>query len=214
MRGDDPSTVDRGGSGTGEVTGVVLAGGESSRFRDGHKALATLEGEYLLDRVLDAVTAATMADPIVSVGDGNKRDVLSPVLSNQSVRVTFDDPTFSGPLAGLFGALDSIETPWLFLCGCDMPRLSPDAIQYLIDRRDAEAIVPVTDGKPEPLHALYRRSSLVEVTGDVSPEAGVHSLLDHLATTARVPFDRALERTDLEASTTNVNTLAELERIR
>jgi molybdopterin-guanine dinucleotide biosynthesis protein A len=117
-----------------EVRGVVLAGGESRRFGDGSKALATLDGDPLIARVARAVREATGAPPTVAVRGPAGRRTLSTVLPD----ATFveDAPGFEGPLAGVAGAARATTAPWLFVCGCDMPLLSAPAVEWLADHAD------------------------------------------------------------------------------
>lgn len=198
------------------VTGVVLAGGESSRFSDGHKAAATLYGEPVLERVVAAVRAGTDAEPVLAFRTETQREQLVELLDDRPVRTTIDDPSFSGPLAGLYGSFEAFETPWLFLCACDMPLISATAVRHLSDRRtrDADAVIPVgASGEPEPLHALYRRESVLRVRESVPATAGVRSLVSHLDEVVAVPFGDVPAGVDLERSTTNVNTRADLARL-
>lgn len=51
------------------ITGIVLAGGRSTRFGDAsvNKATTALEGKTLLEQVTDAVATATNRPPVVAV---------------------------------------------------------------------------------------------------------------------------------------------------
>ncbi|WP_435345877.1 molybdenum cofactor guanylyltransferase [Haloarchaeobius sp. HRN-SO-5] len=196
------------------MTGVVLAGGGSTRFTDGHKALATLDGDPLLLRVSEAVRAGTDRTPVLAFRTEDQRQRLGSAVGD--VRTRFDDSAFSGPLAGLYGALDAVDTPWLFLCACDMPLVSPAAIRFLADRRadEVDAVVPIgASGDPEPLHALYRRAAVACIRDEVTPAAGVRALPSQFDEVASVPVGDAPAGVDLEASTTNVNTRAALARL-
>jgi molybdopterin-guanine dinucleotide biosynthesis protein A len=81
-----------------------------------------------------------------------------------------------GPLAGLAAALESIETPWLFAVGCDMPFMSPGVIEALGSRRAGhQAVVPVVQGHPQPLAAFYARDCL-DAIRDIQAGGGKRSL--------------------------------------
>lgn len=119
---------------------------------------------------------------------------------------------FRGRSAGCSLASEAVETPWVFVCAGDMPRLSPEAIQWLADQRaesETTAVVPVEEnGKPELLHAFYRREALEEIRTAVREDAGVRSLLAPLENVATVTASNG--PTELARSLTNVNTKATL----
>jgi len=196
------------------VTGVVLAGGDSTRFGDAEKALATLEGDPLVARAAAAVREATDATPVVAARRDAQAARLSTVLDDATF--AYDDPDYAGPLAGLVGAAPAAETPWLFVCGCDMPLLSARAVEWLADRLpdEAAALAPVQpDGTPEPLHAVYRREAVAAAADGLPRAAGVHALLDALSVET-VPIGAAPPDVPLADSVTNVNTPEELAAVR
>lgn len=205
------------------VRGVVLAGGRSTRFGDANKALATLEGRPLVARVVDAVAAATGEPPLLSVATDEGADRLADALGDRAVEPVRDDPALSGPLAGLAAAAAATDAPWLFVCACDMPLVSPASIEALrgrlaaIDgdradeRGDVSAVVPVVEGYDQPLHALYHRRTVADALADRSPGDALMTLLGELAV-ERVAAD-AVDAPLVEA-TTNVNTREELAALR
>lgn len=207
-------------SGPERVRGVVLAGGRSTRFGAENKALATLDGRPLADRAVSAVAEATDGAPVLSVATDTQADRLTGALQHREVETVYDSAAHAGPLAGLAAAVEAADAPWLFVCACDMPLVSADSVGALTARlgqegagTDAEldAVVPVTDGYDQPLHALYRRSALAVAFDDLSESDTMMALLDRL-TVERVEADK----TDvaLAAATTNVNTTADLESVR
>jgi len=196
------------------VRPVVLAGGTSTRFADGNKAFATLGGTPLLERVLDTVSGTSAAVPVVAVQTRRQRQrIEAEVLAERPHEATFvfDDSDFEGPLAGLYAACSSLNAPWLFLVGCDMPLVDPDAVTWLrnqLQTSTADAVVPETDRGVEPLHALYRRDSVEAVRGRLQADDGLHVLLDVLDETTVVPVEDC--PSDLDRSTRNVNTVVDL----
>jgi len=216
MHARQPSAADP------DVTGVVLAGGRSSRFgdADANKAVASLGGRTLLGRVVDSLAEATDRSPVVAVRTAAQRETYAAALSDRSVAFARDDAGFDGPLAGVFGAVDAVDAPWLFCCGCDMPLLSPAVVRWLVDalrdRGGASDAAPAAlavrhpDGTPEPLHALYRTSAVERVRNRLPSAAGPRALLESLEPVVTVPVDAAPAGLPVEESTTNVNTRAEL----
>ncbi|GGC65682.1 molybdenum cofactor guanylyltransferase [Haloferax sulfurifontis] len=223
---------------TPDATAVVLAGGESTRFGHGHKALATLDGESLIRRVVGTLRTVTGRPPIVAVRTADQRERLAAALpAAWDVRFVRDAERLSGPLAGVSAAASAAETPWLFVAGCDMPLLEPHAVAALFERAASRngdgdrlisadgdrpastggdrsvppAIVPVSERGHEPLHALYRRSAVRDNVSELAPDDGLGALLDRLDGVEYVGFD-ALPAS-VGRSVTNVNTRTELARV-
>lgn len=197
------------------VTGVVLAGGRSRRFGDDPKATATLGNQPLVGRVISTVRDATGHPPVVAAGPPDKRAIVDDALS-QTVRYTADADWCSGPLAGLCGALDSVPSTTLFLCGCDMPLLSSRAISWLADRHattEADATVPVdADGELQLLHGVYQTSALEDYCERRLDTYCLRSLLEKLSTDTIQPATTP-DSLDLTRSAVNVNTRRELNAI-
>lgn len=192
------------------ATGVIVAGGASTRFEDGEKPIATLHGRPLITRVVTAVRSATDRPPVVAVRTAAQQTAYEAVVNNASfVR---DDPAFAGPVAGIYGALAAVTTPWIFVCGADMPRLSPHAITWLGRQSGpANAIAPIhPDGTPEPLHAFYRTTPTRAAREILAPTSSAHSLLDALQPVEYIPLSQFPASTDIAASIKDVNTRADL----
>ena len=72
-----------------------------------------------------------------------------------------DDKPGLGPLGGLVTGLHRTEG-WALTVAGDMPFVSATACRHLIELADEmyDAIVPVVDGRAQPLHGLYHRRCL------------------------------------------------------
>jgi len=193
----------------------VLAGGDSRRFEGGDKALADFRGRPLLAHVVGAMDAATDRPPLLAVASHDEGDRLTRALSDDGdrVEVVVDDPSFSGPLAGLVAATGRADRPWLLVCGCDMPLVSPPTFGVVRDRAtpDADAVVPVVDGHDQPLHALYSREAVVRAAAGLEG-SGPRALLERLDAVERIQGEDV--DAGLAAAVTNVNTREELDRVR
>lgn len=141
---------------------VVLAGGSSSRMgRD--KALLSVDGERLVDRVVRIV--GEVADRVV-VASGHRR--LAPVGARE-VR----DPEV-GPLGAIAAGLRALGVPAAAVVAVDQPDPCPGLLVALADLLgDAPCAVPVVDGRLQPLHAVWAGSVLGDV--EAALEAGQRS---------------------------------------
>jgi len=204
-----------------DVTGLVLAGGRSTRFGDvtENKAVATFGERTLLERAVDVLAAATGQPPVIAVHAADQRERSARVLSGREVTFALDDPAFDGPLAGVFGGSPAVDSPWVFCCGCDMPLLSPDGIRWLVSCRrnesDASAALALQhpDGTVEPLHTLYRRSAVECARERLPRSAGPRALLAALDPVRAISVDAVPTEIPLRESLTNVNTRAALEEV-
>lgn len=69
-----------------------------------------------------------------------------------------------GPMGGLMTALEQTFVPYILLMGCDMPFISINAINHLIDNSiENKIIVAETNGFINPLLAIYPKSILPEL---------------------------------------------------
>jgi molybdopterin-guanine dinucleotide biosynthesis protein A len=167
------------------VWGVVLAGGRSTRFEDGDKALASVDGEPMLARVTTALSGAT--DDVVVNCRADQRDDFERVLADADVDARFavDDRPDEGPLVGLARALDEVDAPVVVVVACDLPWLDAELLAALVDEVGAssdgpEAVVPVDDeGYLKPTCAAYRTSALA-IAVESTLETGSRRLLDAL----------------------------------
>ncbi|MGB9987998.1 molybdenum cofactor guanylyltransferase [Salarchaeum japonicum] len=185
---------------------VVLAGGDSTRFGERDKALARVDGTPMVRRVYDALTDAIGTPPAVAAGPtppAAYRRVLP-----ADAQFVPDADGYAGPLAGLAGAVRSLDADWLFAAATDLPRLDAATVTWLADERtaDCDAVVPVAaDGVPQPLCAWYRRTTVADALAEVAGAAGPRALLDRLDV-RRVTSADTPATISLDAALTNVNT--------
>ncbi len=138
------------------VGAVVLAAGQSSRFRDGGgldltKLVARIDGKPIVRRVVEAALAAK-ARPVVVV-TGYARDSVEAAVAGLDVRLAFNSKFASGLASSLKAGLAATPSEMagaLVLLG-DMPRIDPRLIDALIDgflaRKDALAAIPSRNGR-------------------------------------------------------------------
>ena len=134
-------------------TVIILAGGRSTRLgRD--KASAMLEGRTLLQRAVDATSPLADAYVIVTA----KGQALPEIDSEVLVHTVEDAYTDTGALGGIYTGLLAIgDSPGAALVvACDMPLLQPSLLRELLRLAPShDAVVPMRDGLPEPLCAVY-----------------------------------------------------------
>lgn len=116
------------------ATGIVLAGGGSTRFGS-DKLAVLLEGRPLLGRAVAAV--AEVADEVIVVVAAGGAAPSLPFAADR-VRVVRDAVAGAGPLAGLAAGLAAATRPLAVLVGGDQPWLQPDLLQALLEELAGE----------------------------------------------------------------------------
>ncbi|MBI5143128.1 MAG: molybdopterin-guanine dinucleotide biosynthesis protein B [Nitrospirae bacterium] len=156
----------------------ILIGGKSSRMGR-PKAGILIDGEPMAARIARVLGEATGSAAPMLLGAGHVPESLA-MLDRLP-----DATHISGPIAGLVAAMRwSPESAWL-ICAVDMPRISPEAIRWLLGERRAGrwAVMPHLAGKdrPEPLFACYEPMIMPEVeTMALRGELRLRRLADHL----------------------------------
>ncbi|SFG62061.1 molybdopterin-guanine dinucleotide biosynthesis protein A [Halopelagius inordinatus] len=148
------------------TAGIVLAGGRSTRFDGGDKALASLDGVPLVARVAD--TLEPLVDHLVVNCREDQRDSLAAALSDVAVPVTFapDPMSDRGPLFGLRTALRNTDCRYAVAVPCDMPALTTTFLAHLRARaRGSVGAVVRWNGMVDPLPlAVHVRAGEVVCT--------------------------------------------------
>ncbi|MGC9385249.1 MAG: molybdenum cofactor guanylyltransferase [Kosmotogaceae bacterium] len=135
-----------------DLSVVVQAGGKSSRMGE-NKALMSLSGQPLIQRVIERV------EPIAQE--------LFVVTSNISyfsflgVNTVDDTIPDKGALGGLYTAMNISNNDYVAVVACDLPFVNTNILLKGLDlliQSGADVAIPKT-GKDfyEPLHAVYRR---------------------------------------------------------
>jgi molybdopterin-guanine dinucleotide biosynthesis protein A len=138
----------------GNITGVILAGGLSSRFGS-DKALAPLRGKFLIQHVKETLTAIFSDCLLITNTPKQYRFLNLPMITDRYQGM--------GPLAGIHAALLHTANPMIFVLGCDMPEVPPELITLLCSfaqEEKFEAVIPWLETGPEPLCGLYRKTAL------------------------------------------------------
>jgi molybdopterin-guanine dinucleotide biosynthesis protein A len=164
------------------VSGIVLAGGRSSRFGT-DKLAAELEGRPLLHHAISAV-AAVASEVIVVAAPGSEPSL--PEDPGVPIRVVHDPEPFGGPLVGLGAALVAAGHPVAIVVGGDMPRLVPGVLGLLLrsvtpgtHRSARAAVLEVPDGRLQPLPMALEVAAARDAHDRIAP-AGARSLRELL----------------------------------
>jgi molybdopterin-guanine dinucleotide biosynthesis protein A len=135
------------------VTGVVQAGGRSTRMGGRPKALVKLGGRRIIDRVLEVVRSVT--DDVLIVTNTPE---LYAWLGLPMVPDAFPD---HGSLGGIYSGLRAAPGDAAFNVACDMPFLMTEVARLVTERAgEADVVVPLVGNRYETLHACYAKRCL------------------------------------------------------
>jgi molybdopterin-guanine dinucleotide biosynthesis protein A len=135
------------------ITGVIQAGGKSTRMGGDPKALMELGGRRIVERVLDVVRQVTERVLLVT----NTPDLYA-FLGLPMVPDVFPD---GGSLGGIYSGLRAAPGDAAFTVACDMPFLSAPVARLVLDRAgEADVVAPRIGEQWETLHACYGKACL------------------------------------------------------
>ena len=170
------------------------------------------EGKTFIERLIDSLSP--VVDEIILVArDPEQCKRFHSISSTQSIRCINDIRTGIGPIGGLHAGAMAAAGDSLFVSACDMPCIDSSVVRYLFEALGTyDVAIPSWNyDMIEPLHAVYRRSVLL----DYLKNHESYSLRPMIRSinTRYVPVDD-LRKFDPGLRTfTNINKLEDLENI-
>lgn len=137
------------------VTGVILAGGNSTRMGSNKALLPYRGGQFVeaIHRVLNDI----FQEVILVTNSPEQYDFMP-------CRKVTDIYEGMGVLAGIHSGLYHSSNPAIFAVACDMPYLVEDLIRHMVSRADAGGVlIPESPSGLEPLHAVYGKGCLAAI---------------------------------------------------
>ncbi len=157
---------------------VLLAGGEARRFPG--KLERPIDGEPMILRCYRALRATGL--PIYVAANRAFAPEIDALLD--APRLVDRDPG-AGPLRAFASACGVIRAERCFAVAADQPRLDAPVLQRMMGawRPGDEAVVPIHDGRIEPLAALYDRAAVVREDPALMSDgkSAMHDLVARLA---------------------------------
>jgi len=135
-------------------SGVILAGGLNLRFSGKAKALLSVNGRRILDRITD-VYSQVFEEIILVTNDPES-------YLEWDLNIVTDLFPVRSPLSGIHAGLFHATTPYAFFTACDTPFIEKSLIEAMIGAIDAktDAVIPETSKGLQPLFAVYSRQCL------------------------------------------------------
>ena len=135
-------------------TGVILAGGQNTRFNGKEKAFIQIEQRQVLDRIL--YVFRDLFDDIILVTKAPDKYLA------WDVTLATDIYPHRSSLTGIHTGLFYAASPYAFFTACDMPFLKKEVVNTIIGGIEpgVDVIIPETADGLEPLCAVYSKSCL------------------------------------------------------
>jgi molybdopterin-guanine dinucleotide biosynthesis protein A len=184
-------------------------GGEARRAEGREKYFFSYDGTTFIERLLN--TLRQVVDEIVVVARNEEQ--CSRFSAFSSILCTKDVRQGIGPIGGLHAGVLAASGDLVFVSACDMPCIHGGVVDYLFNAIDGyDAVIPSwNDEMLEPLHAVYRRESLLSYLAShesLSLRAMIRSL------DARyLPVDELRGIDPTLKTFTNINKIEELDAI-
>lgn len=133
------------------ITGVILAGGRSSRMGQ-DKGLVQVEDQPLFVHIARRL-APQVSTILVSSNQNQQRYAEHyPVIGDLI-------PDFAGPLSGMLAALVASKTDWIVCVPCDVPGFPDDLVQCLWQAKELAPVVYAIDSeRAHPALCLLNKS--------------------------------------------------------
>ncbi|MEF8777109.1 MAG: nucleotidyltransferase family protein [Haloarculaceae archaeon] len=154
------------------IGGVLLAAGQSTRFEDGNKLLAEVDGVPVVRRATETLLAANLRGPVVVLGhdEARVRGALGGLDVEWRVNEDYADGQHTSVALGVAVARERDWDAVVFALG-DMPAVDPDTVDELVGayrEGTGTVLAPAHEGqRGNPV--LFARShfeALAAVTGD------------------------------------------------
>ncbi|NIO37204.1 NTP transferase domain-containing protein [Candidatus Bathyarchaeota archaeon] len=138
-----------------QETGIILAGGASTRFGQ-DKAFLQLNNKPLLRHVLDAIE--NIVEEIIIVVSSEAQGSMTSRTLASDARIVIDHGNIGGPLIGASTGFKEALGEYSLVLSCDTPFISKDVLLFLLESRiEKDAVIPLwPNGYFEPLQAVYR----------------------------------------------------------
>ncbi|SHH10913.1 molybdenum cofactor guanylyltransferase [Thermosyntropha lipolytica DSM 11003] len=140
-----------------KATGVILAGGKSSRMNFNNKAFLYIRGKRIIEIIRDKFVSF-FEETIIISNDPWLYEYLG-------VPVYRDVYPGLGPMSGIHAGLTYASHDAIFALACDMPFINMQMVDYMLEKLNSyDAVVPRIDDFLHMTAAVYSRRCLPQLT--------------------------------------------------
>lgn len=133
------------------LTGIVLAGGASSRMGT-DKGLLNLNGQPMIQPILNVLEKVCTECMIVTNNMAYQKF---------GIKLVNDQQQGKGPLMGIVSGLTASQTKHNIIMSCDTPYVSEKLIHFIIQHKEGyDLVLPQNNGQLHPLIGYYSKDIL------------------------------------------------------
>jgi molybdenum cofactor guanylyltransferase len=190
-----------------KCSGVILAGGMSTRFNGRDKAMIEVNGKRILDHI-HAVYSEVFSEIILVTNTPQ-------AYLDWNLLMVSDLFQVRSSLTGIHAGLFYTSRPYAFVSACDAPFLKQELVHLLISqaRPGADVVMPETDKGLEPLCAVYSKSCLNSIAVHIRQEKLKIQQVFHKSRINRISEARLRKADPDLVSFININTPEDLMRV-
>lgn len=140
-----------------KATGIILAGGKSSRMNFNNKAFLYIKGKRIIEIILEKFSSFFAETIIIS----------NEPLLYEYLRVPVYKDIYPGlgPMSGIHAGLTYAKSGAVFALACDMPFINMQMVDYMLEKLDGyDAVVPRIDNFLHMTAAVYNKSCLPKLS--------------------------------------------------
>lgn len=143
---------------------VILAGGQSQRMGINKCTLLFFE-EPLIYWPFNVLR--NIADEVI-VSVSTEEDIIGLEDLLGDITLVQDEKPKSGPISGILTSFNEVKGEYVAISPCDTPFIKGELFERLFERAEGyDGAVPEINGYWEPLHAVYRRKSMIKAINKV-----------------------------------------------
>lgn len=141
-----------------DITGIILAGGKSSRMGL-NKSFLKIGDETIIERITDLMQS--IFNDVIIITNSPKEYLFLQIPMYEDIY------KWRGPLAGIHSGLNHSSTEVNFIISCDVPLMIKEMIEYIVEYKSDRPIkFCKAAGYHQPLAGIYK-SEIVQEIEDV-----------------------------------------------
>lgn len=159
-------------------TAVILSGGKNSRMNYNTKAFLKFGEKTFIEKILEELN--DFDEKIISCNNFEEyKELIS------KAKLINDIYKNKGPIGGIYSALLSASFDSCLIVAADMPFIDKELVDMLAQQEFfTDALIPVVDGKIEPLCGIYKKSCINTIETMIKEENyKLKNLLDRINVT-------------------------------
>jgi len=139
-------------------TGIILAGGQNSRFAGANKALMHIGKKPILDHIYGIFKELFQTNILVTNDPAQYIE--------WDLNIVTDLFPIRSSLTGIHAGLFFATTPYAFITACDTPFIKRELVQAMLDNVEPniDVVIPETFEGLEPLCSVYSKHCLKPIT--------------------------------------------------